>query len=115
MKSPREEKIKELLRRLGAAPNYTGFHYLVEAVLSCTEEESKLLSVTKTLYPETARHFSVSPSAIERDIRTVIKIIWQRNQSLLNEIAGYQLTKQPTASQFLSIIVGYMSLSGQNL
>ena len=111
----REEKIKELLRRLGAAPNYTGFHYLVEAVLLCTEEESKLLSVTKTLYPETARHFSVSPSAIERDIRTVIKIIWQRNQSLLNEIAGYQLTKQPTASQLLSIIVGYMSLSGQNL
>ena len=60
MKSPREEKVKELLRRLGAAPNYTGFHYLVEAVLLCTEEESKLLSVTKTLYPETARHFSVS-------------------------------------------------------
>ena len=115
MKSPREEKIKELLRRLGAAPNYTGFHYLVEAVLLCTEEESKLLSVTKTLYPETARHFSVSPSAIERDIRTVIKIIWQRNQSLLNKIAGYQLTKQPTASQLLSIIVVYMSLSGQNL
>ena len=115
MKSPRKEKIKELLRRLGAAPNYTGFHYLVEAVLLCTEEESKLLSVTKTLYPETARHFSVSPSAIERDIRTVIKVNWQPNQSLLNEITGYQLTKQPTASQLLSIIVAYISFSGQNL
>ncbi len=115
MKSPKEEKIKKLLLKLGATPNYTGYYYLVKAVLLCAEEESKLLSVTKTIYPETARYFSVSPSAIERDIRTVVKVIWQRNSPLLNEISGYRLSKQPTASQMLSIIVGYMAISDQIL
>ena len=113
MKLPEETQVKELLLKLGATPNYTGFHYLVKAILMCVEEEFLLLSVTKTLYPEAAKLFSVTPSAYERNIRTVIQVIWHRNNALLNEISGYRLLKQPTVSQFLSIIVEHLIVSAE--
>lgn len=113
MRSHKETQVKELLLKLGAAPNYIGFQYLEKAILMCIEKETLLLSVTKVLYPAAAKYFSVSPAAYERNIRTVIHIIWNRNSFLLNEISGYQLQKQPTIVQFLSIVVEYIIATEQ--
>lgn len=115
MKLPKEEQVIDLLLRLGATPNYTGFSYLVKAILLCIEEESRLLSITKILYPETAKYFSVSPFTVERDIRTLINVMWKQNRILLDKIAGYKLSRKPTVGQFLSIISFYISFHQQNM
>lgn len=109
---PEKTQIKDLLLKLGATPNYAGFYYLAEAIRLCIEDESRLLSITKNLYPATAEYFSVPPYIVERNIRTVISVIWKQNRVLFEKIAGYKLSRKPTTGQFLSIISFYLSSSG---
>ena len=115
MKLPEKEQIQSLLYQLGAGPNYIGFHCLTEAILLCLEDNSRLLSITKSIYPQTGLYFSISPSAVERNIRTAIHIIWKRNRPFLEKIAGYKLARHPTSGQFLSIITIYFSSCNRTL
>lgn len=110
-----KKQITDLLLNLGATPNYTGFYYLVKAILLCIEDGKRLLAITKTLYPDTAEYFSVSSYSVERNIRTVINVIWKHNPVLLEKIAGYKLSRKPTTGQFLSIISFYISFSQQKM
>ena len=47
--------IYDLLYRLGATANYTGFFHMAYAVWLCVEQPDRLLLVTKWLYPEVAK------------------------------------------------------------
>ncbi len=105
-------EIQKLLLRLGATPNYAGFHYVSYAVQLSLEQEQRLLCVTKFLYPDVARHYHTSWMAVERDMRTLIVVVWKTNPHFLNELAGYTLQKKPSPGQFLAILTGYLSLSG---
>lgn len=96
--------IRRLLLRLGATPRYIGFDYVIHAIILSLENSQYLLSVTKELYPDVARKYHTTIYSVERDIRTVITIIWKRNPHLLSRIAGYPLTKKPTAGEFIAIM-----------
>ena len=50
-----ETKVYDLLYRLGATANYTGFFHMAYAVWLCVEQPDRLLLVTKWLYPEVAK------------------------------------------------------------
>ena len=69
------EDAYHLLYRLGATANYTGFSYLVRALQLCAEEPERLLLVTKWLYPDVAKQYGTNWKAVERDIRTVGRVI----------------------------------------
>lgn len=65
--------------------------------------------LTKVAYPETAKHFHVSPSSVERAVRTLIQAIWKRSDhSNLDYVAGVQLEKAPTNSGFIDMIVAFI-------
>ena len=100
--------IYELLFRLGVTANYTGFFYTAYAVELCVEQPDRLLLVTKWLYPEVAKQYHTNWKAVERNIRTIVGVVWKLNQELLVELARRPLEKRPCTSQFLAILSSYL-------
>lgn len=93
----------DLLRRLGATANYKGFSYAAYAMALCAEQPELLLLVTKDLYPAVARQYRTTWKAVERNIRTVVTMIWTRNPAQLDLVAGGPLEARPSSAEFLAI------------
>lgn len=103
------DKVAEMLKKLGIAPDKNGFHYLRKAIYECYMEPSLLTSITKEIYPMLAASFSKKESCIERSIRSAIETGWDRgNYEYSNELfqscVDYYKTK-PTNGEFIAIIV----------
>lgn len=103
------EKVSEILKKLGIAPDKNGFHYLRKAIYECYMEPSLLTSITKEIYPMVAKSFSKKESCIERSIRSAIETGWDRgdyeySNELFQNCVDYYKTK-PTNGEFIAIIV----------
>lgn len=104
-----ELEIEYLIRALGIGATYRGYRYLNYGVKLCLRDEDYLLSVSKLLYPQIAKYYHTTSSSVERDIRTVIRVCWERgNRRLLQEIALRPLDSQPTSSEFLDILTAHL-------
>ena len=64
--------LQSTLRSLGITEKYAGFSLAVTAISLCFERPSRLRSVTKEVYWETAELHGCNRSDVERNIRTVI-------------------------------------------
>ncbi len=107
------QQIERLIRSLGIGATYQGYHYLNYAVLLCMQDEKYLLSTCKLLYPEVASVFNTTSCCVERNLRTIIKICWDRgNRDLLQNIAMHPLFYKPTSSEFLDMLVAYLKNTG---
>ncbi len=114
MKLNSEQNISEIYRfflLLGITPNYLGFYQAAYAVTLCMKEPERLISITKSLYPDVAKYFRTSTGSVERNIRTVAKISWDSHSKALSDLSSECLQKQPTVAQFLSLIVFYFLYS----
>lgn len=78
-----EREIYVQLRALGITPNYVGYFQTVDAVVLCTEAPERLTQITKQVYMEVGKRYGVKWPAVERNIRTVARIAWERNRALL--------------------------------
>ena len=96
--------IYNLLHRLGVTANYTGFFHTAYAISLCAKQPDRLLMVTKWLYPEVAKQYGTNWKAVERNIRTVIAIVWDKNRVLLEQLACGPLDEKPKTAQFLAIL-----------
>ena len=104
-----DQKIEYLIRSLGIGATYRGYRYLSYGIQLCLENEDYLLSVSKTLYPQIAKHYLTTSYSVERDIRTVIKVCWDRgNKKLLQEIALRPLISKPPSSEFFDILTAHL-------
>lgn len=101
----------ELLHRLGITANYGGYFYTAYGVLLAEQQPERLLLVTKWLYVDIARQYKTTWQCVERNIRTVIALAWERNPKLLMSLAGYPLVKKPSVGQFIAILT--YNLSGE--
>ena len=97
-------EIFDLLNRLGISANYIGFFQTACAVDLCRAEPNRLLKVTKMVYPEVARQFGTSCTAVERNIRTVCGVAWKNNRWLLEQLAHQPLPQKPHNARFLAIL-----------
>lgn len=108
MKYPRDPEITSaiysVLYDLGVSAETTSFFHTAYAIRLATEDQQKLLLVTKWLYPEVARHYHSNWHAVERNIRRIIHMIWLQNPERLQILAGKNLLCKPTPSQFLAIL-----------
>lgn len=109
MQSAREYVGRELLH-LGITMRYKGYSQTIFAVEIALADPESLTLVSKRLYPEVGKRFGVSWRVAERNIRTVVDVIWELNPEGLSHIAGYELRRKPTASDFISIIVNDVNL-----
>ena len=106
---PGQEAIYALLRSLGLLAEHTYFFHTAYAVYLLLENPERICCVTKWLYPEVARHYGTTPSAVERNIRFALSQVWAREPRLLAHMAGYPLLKRPTTRRFLAILARYLS------
>ena len=97
--------IQKLVRSLGIGGNYQGYRYLLYALSLCLQNEDYLLSVSKLLYPEIAHTYQTSASSVERNLRTVVSVCWER---------GNRLSSKPTIGEFLDILTEYLKDSAKN-
>ena len=105
-----EKKAEALLRRLGLTGRYFGLPLLVAAI-ALVAEDPLLTSyqVTKALYPAIARRFQITSAAVERNIRTVVVILWERcDRDELRRLTGTPLPKRPTNSELIDILAHHI-------
>lgn len=96
--------LQSTLRSLGITEKYAGFSLAVTAISLCFERPSRLRSVTKEVYWETAELHGCNRSDVERNIRTIIQQAWRKDPAKLREMAGYTLFTYPKVSEFIEII-----------
>lgn len=105
-----ESKIETLIRTLGIGATYRGYQYLNYGVKLCVDNEDYLQAVSKLLYPQIAQEFHATCSSVERNIRTVVGVCWDRgNRLYLQEIALHPLQYKPTSGEFFDILTGYLT------
>lgn len=110
------KEIQYLVHSLGIGGNYQGYRYLTLAISLCLQNEDYLLSVSKLLYPEIARTYHTTACSVERNLRTVISICWERgNRKLLEELSLYPLFSKPTSSEFLDILTTHLKDSSDHI
>lgn len=98
-----------LIRRLGIPATYKGHFYLAYAIDLVLEDEDCLLMVTKSLYPKIARQFQTQARNVERDLRTVVKLCWERgDRQLFCSLTGYSLPFKPNTGEFLDYLAAYL-------
>ena len=103
------EAIQYLVRSLGIGATYRGYRYLVIAIDLWLRDEDYLLGISKVLYPKIAEICHTSVGSVERDLRTVINVCWERgNRSLLTTISPCPLLSKPTTGEFVDILTGHL-------
>lgn len=113
------DKISEILKKLGIAPDKNGFHYLRKAIYECYLNPNLLTSITKEIYPLVSKSFSKKESCIERSIRSAIETGWDRgnyeySNDLFSNCIDYYKTK-PTNGEFIAIIVDKLMIEDGKL
>ena len=96
------QDIEQLLRTLGASPVYAGFTPAVTALQYVLADQQLLTSLTTRLYPKVAESCEIALPCVERNIRTMIAVIWEKNQFLFQIVVGYRMTARPSVGDFLA-------------
>lgn len=90
---------------LGIHSTYKGYHYLVETLEIALEHKGTLVLFSKSIFPSVAHKYHTKICCVERDIRTVIRQCWYSPcRETLQEMAPYDLTRQPTVGEFIDIL-----------
>lgn len=113
-KGDRKQYITRIMLELGMPAHLRGYHYMREAVCMTMEDMELVGSVTKLLYPEIAKRFQTTDTKVERALRNIIEISWERgSEELLEEMIGYSRgcgKKRPTNSEFIAAMADKIRL-----
>ena len=72
------------------------------------------LFLSKWLYPDVAKQYGTNWKAVERNIRTVGRVIWNSNRPLLEDLARRELSQKPCTAQLLAILHASLLPSGSS-
>lgn len=106
-KEPKDKKycVTRVMVELGMPAHLRGYHYLREGICMSMENMELVGSITKLLYPEIAKRYHTTDVKVERAIRSVIEIGWERgNEGVFEDIFGYSRMhgrQRPTNSEFI--------------
>ena len=105
---------RRLMSRLGITANYTGYHHAAHAVMLSAQEPERLLLITKWIYPDVAKHYHTTWRGVERNIRTVCHLAWDKNRAELEHLAQHALPVRPSAGVFLAILATHVQSEQSN-
>lgn len=71
-----QQKIKEVLFQAQISKGYKGFSYLEYSIYLVIEDESRLSSIFSEVYTKVGERFGATPTAVERDMRTIRDAFW---------------------------------------
>lgn len=103
------KEIVKLLRQLGVNGSYVGFKYTVYGIIITIKNPDLTTYVCKGLYVEIAVKFKTTIGCAERNIRTIINVIWNRgDRELLNKIFYKELKSKPRNAEFIDAMANYI-------
>lgn len=109
-----ELAVTEIIHQIGVPAHIKGYHYLRDAIVMSVRQPEMINSITKQLYPTVAKHYSTTPSRVERAIRHAIEVAWDRGDvDVLNSYFGYTINVgrgKPTNSEFVAMIADKLRL-----
>lgn len=106
------EIVKDVLKQFKVTSLYQGYSYTIYAVALTMEDRERLRYVTKQLYPEISRKYKTSWKCVERDIRTVVGIIWKNGgKEFFYEFTGEYIEKRPRNAKFLELMAEYIMIA----
>ena len=102
--------ITSILDSLGANKSYTGYDYVVHGLLLMLEDKESVTCITKSLYIDIARQYNTTWNCVEKNIRTVVKSVWNSMNSDLLKIIFKRSTKEkkPTNKEFFKYMYDYI-------
>ena len=104
--APVESMSLELLTELGAPASLKGHPYIVAGLTMLVEKPELIHAVTKKLYPTIAERCGTTPARVERAIRHVIEVCWDRGEwTTLIRYFGNTVSDRkgkPTNAEFLA-------------
>ena len=78
---------------------------LIQAVEMVMENPDTIHALQKEVFSEIAAQYSVSWGAVERNLRLISQRAWDTDSGYVEKLAGYPMSKRPTASQLIEIIL----------
>ena len=111
------KEITKMIHTLGMPAHVLGYEYTREAILIALGNKDILRSMTKELYPAVAKVFDTTPSRVERAIRHVVELAWDRGDlDTIQKFFGFTVSSKkgkPTNSEFLSALADHLRLELQ--
>ena len=103
-----EQKVVEALFKIGVPEHCIGYGLLKTAIILVIQDKSLIENMMSGLYPAIANKHSSTVSRVERNIRNVIQIIWNRgNIDYLSDIFGNTIHSRkgtPNNSHFIATV-----------
>ena len=103
-----ESLTRQILLDIGAPDHLMGHPFAVEAVVMCVGNGDYIKSITKRLYPQVAAKFDTNASRVERAIRHLVEIAWDRgDMDVLYSYFGNTISRdraKPTNGEFIARI-----------
>ncbi len=100
-----------LLQKLGIQKMYKGCEYIISSINYMERHEKYFTPVTKVLYVEIAKEYNTSSICVEKNVRAVIKTIWEQcvDKELMKKIFGeYNIDKRPSNMEFLVLLYNHL-------
>ena len=101
-----ETIVRQLLVELGAPEHLLGHPYVVQAVLLVVHDRMYINNITRDLYPQLAARFDTTAARVERAIRHLIEVTWNRGDvEVLSRYFGNTVSPEkgkPTNGEFVA-------------
>ena len=101
-----EREIRRILLELGAPDHLVGHPYVVQGILLAVENRTIINSITFGLYPQLAARFDTTAARVERAIRHLIEVTWNRGDlEVLETYFGNTVSAEkgkPTNGEFIA-------------
>lgn len=111
----KEKTIKQIILQLTGKQSYKGFSYVIYGISLTIDDRKRLQFISKSLYIDIAAKFNTSWQNVERDIRTVIDVIWRnKNNELLKKICKGKVTDKPNNKDFFILMSEYINYIEEN-
>lgn len=94
-------KITYILRTLGVPAHLNGYSYLKSAIIKTVEDPNYIYLITKRLYVDLAKDYGVTPSKIERSMRTAIEKVQESHDAVKIAFIG-QAKNDYTNTEFIT-------------
>ena len=109
-----DRQIAETLFEFCITKNYNGYRFILEAIKLASYSGAFSRCISKDIYPEIAAKYKVTPSCVERNIRTAIRSSWAKSGvKVKREYFGpFTLDPDwiPTNSEFIFIVADRLTL-----
>lgn len=95
------------MHNLGIPKQYTAYYYLMDIMDLLINQNKSVKSFSREVYPEIAIKYNKTDCTVERDIRSVINVFWEK--SLKNSLSDFwHYERKPRCREFIYLVKNYL-------